>query len=106
MPGRVSERRGNDRWAASRRTLARIALLAGDLQAVRQAVDAACNYDYPRHRARLSLLSRITQLLQDELAEASREFHAAITQADEELQHASSAYRTLDIRRWPYAVSR
>jgi tetratricopeptide (TPR) repeat protein len=82
----------------ARRTLARIQLLANDLLAVCQTVDTARRYHYPRHRARLSLLSGIALLLQDEVAAATQEFHAAITQADEELQHTSSAYKTVDTK--------
>jgi tetratricopeptide (TPR) repeat protein len=82
----------------ARRNLARVQLLAGDVPAASHAVDAARSYDYPRHRAKLSLLSGTSQLMQDQRAAAAREFQAAITQADEELQHANHSYKILDAK--------
>ena len=40
----------------------------------------------------------MAHLLQDKSAAAAQEFHAAITQADEELQHTSSEYKALDTK--------
>ncbi len=78
--------------------LARIQLLAGDLPAAQQAAIAARGYDYPRDRADLSLLLGIVQLRRDHPTEAAWEFGGAVTQTDELLQQASSAYAALDTK--------
>ena len=46
----------------------------------------------------MSLLSGIIWLRQDQPAAAAREFHDAITQADERLEQASGAYKALDTK--------
>jgi tetratricopeptide (TPR) repeat protein len=79
-------------------SLARIRLLAGDLPAAQQAASAARGHDYPPDRAEISFLLGITQLRQDHLAEAAREFGDAVTQADELLQQTSSDFGALDAR--------
>jgi tetratricopeptide (TPR) repeat protein len=84
--------------SVARRNLARIQLLAGDHPAASHSVDAARNYDYPRHRAKLSLLAGIAQLMQDQRAAAAREFHASVIQTGEELRHSSHAHRALDTK--------
>jgi tetratricopeptide (TPR) repeat protein len=95
--------------SGARCILATICLLAGDLSAAQQAAIAARGHDYPRDRAKLSLLLGIAQLRQDQPAEAAQEFGGAVTQADELLQQAGGGYEALDIRalalcglvRWP-----
>jgi tetratricopeptide (TPR) repeat protein len=82
----------------SRRTLARIQLLSGDLVAARQAITAARDHDYPTDRARLSLLSGLIWLRQDQPAAAAGEFQAAIIQADQQLEQASGTYGPLDAK--------
>ena len=82
----------------TRRVLARIQLLAGDLGAARQTTSDARGHDYPFHRAELSLLSGIIQLRQERPAVAVREFQQAITQAGQQLEHASGAYQALDTK--------
>jgi tetratricopeptide (TPR) repeat protein len=84
--------------SGARRSLARIQLLAGDLPATLQTVTAARDHDYPFYRAGLSLLSGIAQLRQDQPAAAAQEFHAAITQADEQLRHTNGNYGALDTK--------
>jgi tetratricopeptide (TPR) repeat protein len=84
--------------STARYVLARIELLAGALTAARLAITAAYNHDYPENRAGLSLLSGIVQLRQDQPAPAGREFHTAITQADEQLEQSNGDYRALDIK--------
>ena len=66
----------------ARHTLALIQLLTGDLTAARQAISAARDHDYPADRARLSLLSGISWLRQDQPTAAAREFQASIVQAE------------------------
>ena len=83
--------------AEARQILARVALLAGDAPAAREAIGAARAHDYPPSRARLSLLSGLAQLGQDQPA-AAREFQAAITQADETLQQTSGDHQALDTK--------
>jgi tetratricopeptide (TPR) repeat protein len=82
----------------ARRILARIQLLAGDLAAARQAITAARDHDYPADRARLSLLSGIIWLRQDQPAAAAEEFQASITQAVQQLEQASADYAALDTK--------
>jgi tetratricopeptide (TPR) repeat protein len=82
----------------ARRLLARIQLLAGDLEAARQAVSAARDHDYPADRAMLSLLSGIICLRQDQPAAAAGEFQAAITKASLQLEQASGDYDALDTK--------
>jgi tetratricopeptide (TPR) repeat protein len=84
--------------SGARCILAQIQLLAGDLAAARQAINAARDHDYPADRADLSLLSGITWLRQDQPTTAAREFQEAITQADQELEHSSGNYQTLDTK--------
>jgi tetratricopeptide (TPR) repeat protein len=79
-------------------SLAQIQLLADDLPAARRAINAARDHDYPFDRAKLSLLSGMAQLRQDQPAAATQEFHDAITQADELLQQTSGAYAALDTK--------
>jgi tetratricopeptide (TPR) repeat protein len=81
----------------ARRILVRIQLLTGDL-AVRQAISAARDHDYPAHRAGLSLLSGIIWLRQDQPAAAAREFQEAITQTGQQLEQASGDYQALDTK--------
>jgi tetratricopeptide (TPR) repeat protein len=82
----------------ARRILARIQLLTGDLAAARQAISAARDHDYPPYRARLSLLSGIIWLRQDQPAAAAGEFQASITQAGQQLEQASGDYAALDTK--------
>jgi tetratricopeptide (TPR) repeat protein len=82
----------------ARRSLARIQLLAGDLPAALQTITAARDHDYPPDRAALSLLSAIARLRQNRPAAAAQEFHAALTQADEQLRQASGDYGALDTK--------
>jgi tetratricopeptide (TPR) repeat protein len=82
----------------ARRTLALIQLLTGDLAAARQAISTARDHDYPADRARLSLLSGISWLRQDQPAAAAEEFQAAITQARQQLEQTSGDYAALDTK--------
>ena len=67
----------------ARLTLARIQLLAGDLQAAEQTAQAARDHPYPLFRAQVSLLLGITRLRQGQPAAAAQEFRDAAAQADE-----------------------
>jgi tetratricopeptide (TPR) repeat protein len=78
--------------------LAQIQLLAVDLQAARQAINAARDHDWPANRANLALLSGIIWLRQDQPTAAAREFQEATTQAEQQLQQASQNYGALDTK--------
>ena len=82
----------------ARLSLARIQLLAGDLQAAQQTALAAREHPYLLFRAQASLLLAIAQLRQGQPAAAAQEFRAATAQSDELLQQASEAYAELDTR--------
>ena len=84
--------------SSTRRILAQIQLLAGDLAAARQTISAARDHDYPADRAALSLLSGMICLRQDRPAEAAREFQQAITRAGQQLEQASGNYDALDTK--------
>jgi tetratricopeptide (TPR) repeat protein len=84
--------------SGARRSLALIQLFAGDLAAARQAISAARDHDYPADRERLSLLSGIIWLRQDQPAAAAEEFQASITQAGQQLEQASGNYQALDTK--------
>jgi tetratricopeptide (TPR) repeat protein len=82
----------------ARLTLARVGLLSGDLATALQAASAAGDYSLPLTAARASVLLGIAQLRVGQTAAAPRSFHAAVSQADRQLQRAASAYAQQDIR--------
>jgi tetratricopeptide (TPR) repeat protein len=82
----------------ARLSLARIQLLAGDLQAAQQTALAAREHPYPLFRAQVSLIAGITQLRQAQPAAAAQEFRASAAQADELLQQTSGAFAAQDAR--------
>ena len=66
--------------------------------AARQTISAARDHDYPADRARLSLLSGIVWLRQDQPTVAASEFQQALTQAEQQLEPASGDYQALDTK--------